>query len=377
MQTQAVASLSWNRAGGLSTVGSVWGNCDEEVDSLAAHDTCKQGRRGSPRMKILVLAPFDPSVLGSLRESFDVTYESWMDTKKLLSSQEFVERIQGQGVGVVVVEADFLSREVFEKAPGLRLVGVCRADVSHIDVASATEHGVPVVNTPARNAVAVAELTIGLMLCLARHIPSAHTMVRSGQWTDPTVAYFHMRGCELWGKTIGIIGFGAIGQQVAKRLGAFDASIRVYDPYVAPEMTAALGASPSDLDNLMKESDFVTIHCATTAETVGLLDGRRIALMKPTAYLVNAASAYVVDEDAIVSALRDGRIAGAAFDVYKNWPVKPDDPLLKLPNVVLTPHIGGATDESVTRHSQMIADDIRRFIRGERPRNLVNPQAWR
>jgi len=328
-------------------------------------------------MKALILAPFDPAVLRNLQQTVDVAYESWMDTKKLLSPQEFIQRIEEQGMGIVVVEADFLPREVFEKASGLRLLGVCRADVSHIDVASATEHGVPVVNTPARNAIAVAELTIGLMLSLARHIPSAHNMVQSGQWTDPTLAYFHMRGSELWRKVVGIIGFGAIGQQVARRLGAFDASIRVYDPHVAPERIAALGAAPAELDSLMKESDYVTIHCSTTAETVGLLDARRIALMKSTAYLVNAASAYVVDEDAIASAIRDGCIAGAAFDVYKNWPVKPDDPLLKLPNVVLTPHIGGATDESVTRHSQTIADDIQRFLRGERPQHLVNPQVWR
>lgn len=327
-------------------------------------------------MKALILAPFDPAVLRNLQQTVDVTYESWMDTKRLLSPQQFIQRLEEQGIGIVVVEADFLPREVFEKAPGLRLLGVCRADVSHIDVAAATEHGVPVVNTPARNAIAVAELTIGLMLSLARHIPSAHNMVQSGQWTDPTVAYFHMRGSELWRKVVGIIGFGAIGQQVARRLGAFDASIRVYDPYVPPERIAALGAAPAELDSLMKESDYVTIHCSTTAETVGLLDARRIALMKSTAYLVNAASAYVVDEDAIVSAIRDRRIAGAAFDVYKNWPVKPDDPLLKLPNVVFTPHIGGATDESVTRHSQTIADDIQRFLRGERPRHLVNPQVW-
>jgi phosphoglycerate dehydrogenase-like enzyme len=328
-------------------------------------------------VKALVLAPFDPAVLRKLEQIVDVTYESWMDTKRLLSPQQFIERIQEQGMSIVVVEADFLPREVFEKARGLRFLGVCRADVSHIDVASATEYGVPVVNTPARNAIAVAELTIGLMLCLARHIPSAHNLVQSGQWTDPTVAYFHMRGSELWRKTVGIIGFGAIGQQVARRLAAFEASIRVFDPYVAPEIIADLGAVPSELDSLMKESDYVTIHCTTTAETVGLVDARRIALMKSTAYLVNAASAYVVDADAIASALREGRIAGAAFDVYKNWPAKPDDPLLKLPNVVLTPHIGGATDESVTRHSLTMAEDLERFLRGERPRNLVNPQAWK
>ncbi len=327
-------------------------------------------------MKMLILAPFDPTVLKKLASALEVTYESWMDTRRLLSPQEFVERIQGQSMEIVVVEADFLPREVFEKASKLKFLGVCRADVGHIDIAAATEHGVMVVNTPARNAIAVAELTIGLMLCLARHIPAAHTMVQSGGWTDPTAAYFNMRGTELWAKTIGIVGFGAIGQQVARRLDAFDTSILVYDPYVSPEGIRALGATPSGLDDLMQQSDFITIHCSTTAETVCLVDARRVALMKPTAYLVNAASAYVVDEEAIVSALREQRIAGVACDVYKTWPVKPDDPLLKLDNVVLTPHIGGATEESVARHSQMIADDVQRFLRGEHPRNLMNPEVW-
>ena len=327
-------------------------------------------------MKMLILAPFDPTVLKKLDSALEVTYESWMDTRRLLSPQEFVERIQGQSMEIVVVEADFLPREVFEKASKLKFLGVCRADVGHIDIAAATEHGVMVVNTPARNAIAVAELTIGLMLCLARHIPAAHIMVQSGGWTDPTAAYFNMRGTELWGKTIGIVGFGAIGQQVARRLDAFDTSILVYDPYVSPEGIRALGATPSGLDDLMQQSDFITIHCSTTAETDCLVDARRVALMKPTAYLVNAASAYVVDEEAIVSALREQRIAGVACDVYKTWPVKPDDPLLKLDNVVLTPHIGGATEESVARHSQMIADDVQRFLRGERPRNLMNPEVW-
>src|SRR4030042_6406432 len=196
-------------------------------------------------MKMLILAPFDPTVLKKLDSVLEVTYASWMETRRLLSPEEFGERIQSKGIEIVVVEADFLPREVFEKASKLKFLGVCRADAGHIDIAAATEHGVMVVNTPARNAIAVAELTIGLMLCLARHIPSAHTMVQSGQWTDPTVAYFHMRGSELWKKTGGLVGVGAIGQQVAKRLGPFAASIRGYDPYVAPERIAALGGVPA------------------------------------------------------------------------------------------------------------------------------------
>lgn len=327
-------------------------------------------------MKALILAPFDSSVLERLRSTIDITYESWMDTKRLLSPQEFIDRIQDQGVEVIVVEADFLPREVFQKAPNLKFVGVCRADVLHVDVAAATESRVMVVNTPARNATAVAELTVGLMLSLSRKIPVVHEMVRSGKWVDPTAAYFSMRGSELWNKAIGIVGFGAIGRQVARRLLAFEARVMAHDPFVAPGQMRAARVTPVDLDELMAQSDFVTLHCSTVAQTVGLIGARQIALMKPTAYFVNAASAYVVDQEAIIQALRERRIAGAAFDVYQTWPVKADDPLLELDNVILTPHIGGATAETILRHSQMIAADIERFLRGQRPEHLVNPQIW-
>ncbi len=327
-------------------------------------------------MKALILAPFDSSVLEKLGQSLEVTYESWMDTRKLLSSEELIDRIQGQDIALVVIEADFVSREVFEKATKLKLLGACRADVFQVDMEAATEYGVLVVNTPARNDVAVAELTVGLMLALVRNIPAAHNMVRSGGWVDPTAAYFSLRGTELTGKTIGIVGFGAVGRQVAKRVSAFETSILVYDPYVDPDKIKEMGAKPLEIDELMAQSDFVTLHCLVSPETTGLINSHRIALMKPTAYLVNTASTFVIDGDAIIQALRERRIAGAAFDVYETWPVRADSPLLGLDNVVLTPHIGGATDETVARHSRMISDDIERFLRGERPKNLLNPQVW-
>ena len=328
-------------------------------------------------MKALILAPFRAASLERLRKKLDVTYESWMDTSKLLSAEEFIERIQGEGIEIIVVEADFITREVFEKATKLKFVGVCRADVVYVDVKAATERGVLVVNTPARNATAVAELTLGLMLALMRNIPRAHQMVSSGKWVDPAVAYFSMRGAELGGKTVGIVGFGAIGRQVAKRVSAFDATVLAYDPFVEPDKIKEAGAKPVELDKLMKESDIITLHCSTAPEAMGLISAQRIAMMKPTAYLINAASAFVIDNEAIIKALQDRRIAGAAFDVFETWPVRPDSPLLKMDNVVLTPHIGGATDETIVRHSQMMADDIERFLKGRRPKNLLNPQAWR
>ncbi len=327
-------------------------------------------------MKALILAPFSPSVLERLKRSVEVIYESWTETRRLLPPEELINRIQNQYVEILVVEADFIFGEVFEKATRLKLVGACRGDVTQVDIAAATEHGVLVVNTPARNAIAVAELTIGLMLALVRRIPAAHQMVKSGGWVDPTAPYFSLRGTELAGKIIGIVGFGAIGREVAKRLVAFDTSVLVYDPYVTPERIKEARAWPVELEQLMQQSDIVSLHCPSVPETTGLISRQRIALMKPTAYLVNTAGAAVVDREAMAEVLRQRRIAGAAFDVYETWPVQPDHPFLKLDNVILTPHIGGATDETVARHSLMMAEDIERFVRGQRPKNLLNPKAW-
>jgi D-3-phosphoglycerate dehydrogenase len=306
----------------------------------------------------------------------EVTYDSWMDEVKLLSAVEFIDCIQGQDIPIVVVEADFLLRDVFEKASKLKLLGVCRADANQIDLGAATEFGVCVVNTPARNDVAVAELSMGLMLSLVRGIPRAHRMVSSGEWVNPTQAYFSLRGTELTGKTVGIVGFGAIGRRLSRMLSGFDAVVQASDPHVGVEVFKQFGVRRVDLDELMSTSDFVCLHCATVAETSGLIDARRIGLMKPTAYLVNAASAYVIDMKAIIEALREKRIAGAGFDVYETWPVQADNPLLKLDNVVLTPHTGGSTWETITRYSNMIVDDVERFVRGERPKHMLNPEAW-
>lgn len=327
-------------------------------------------------MKALILAPFDPLALEKLGKRLEVIYESWMDTRRLLSPEELVARIQSNEVQIVVVEADFIFDEVFENTNKLRFVGICRGAVNNVDIEAATRHGVLVVNTPARNAVSVAELTVGLMLSLGRHIPTVHSIVQSGKWLDPVEPYISLRGVELAGKVAGIVGFGAIGSEVAKRLRAFGMGVLVYDPLVNSRKIAKVGARQVDLSRLMKESDFVTIHCPLLPETVGLIGADEISLMKPTAYLINTASWDVVDNKALLHALKQRLIAGAAFDIYETHPVSPQSPLLKLDNVVLTPHIGGATDGTVARYSRMIAEDTIRFLNGKRPKNLVNPEVW-
>ncbi len=304
----------------------------------------------------------------------DVDYHSWLDTRRLTDPDELADRIRTQGISVLVLEADFVFRETFEEAPDLRFVGICRASTSQVEIDAATEHGVVVVNTPGRNARAVAELAVGLMLSLARRIPEAHEYVVSGRWDHPVGGYVELRGAELGGRTLGIIGLGAIGTVLSAMAAGLGMRVIAYDPFVTRPVG---GVVMTDLDTVAAESDFISVHVPTTAGTAGLLNARFFSLTKPSAFLINCSDAQIADRTAVVDALRTGRISAAAFDVFETQPIAPDSPLLTLHNVILTPHVGGATEETVARHSRMMADDILRFVNGSQPINIVNPDAWR
>ncbi len=327
-------------------------------------------------MKTLILAPFSAPGLDRLRAQMDVEYESWLDSRRLHDPEELAQRLTCGSFSILVVEADFVFEETFDQAPCLKFVGVCRGSPTNVDAGAATRHGVIVVNTPGRNAPAVAELALGLMMSLARRIPFAHQVVKSGQWEDPVMPYTSLRGMELAGKTLGIIGLGAIGSELTRRGSALGMRVLAFDPYVSPAQACGVGATLADLDSVLQEADFISLHCPTNNSTRGLIDAKRLSLMKPTAYLINTADAALVDEAALSSCLKAGRLAGAGLDVFPSHPVAPDNPLLGLDNVVLTPHIGGATEETVARHSDMMTSDILRFINGERPLHLLNPDVW-
>ena len=321
----------------------------------------------------LILAPFAERELERLGERLDVEYESWMDSRRMHDPEELAARLNKLGATVVVVELDFVFEEVFEAVPSLKFVGICRAATSHVDVEAATASGIAVVNTPTRNAQAVAEHALGLMLALARRIPESHEYVKAGRWLNPVGPYIEMRGTELGGRILGMVGLGAIGRRLAEVAVALGMTCIAYDPYVdAPPP----GVSLRDLDEVLADSDFVSIHAPLTGETDGMINSDKLALMKPTAYLVNLSEARIVDRGGLVDALESGAIAGAALDVFETHPIAPDHPLLRLDNVILTPHLGGATQETIERYSKMMADDILRFLDGERPVNLVNPAVW-
>ena len=321
-------------------------------------------------MHALILAPFDERQLARLRAEMEVTYESWLDTRALTDPDDLAARVRSEDISVLVVEADFVFEETFQDCPGLKFVGICRSATAHVDLQAAADHGVLVVNTPGRNARAVAEHAFALILSLARQIPHAHEYVRSGSWRHPVAGYTDFRGVELGSRSIGIIGMGAIGRTLAGMCVGFGMKVIAHDPYAS---NVPDSVHMTDLDTLARESDFISVHVPTTPETGGLLNARFFALTKPTAYLVNCSDYGVADEAALLGVLRNRRISGAALDVFETHPIAPDSPLLELDNVILTPHVGGATDETIERHSRMMTDDILRFLKGQRPVNLVIP----
>lgn len=324
-------------------------------------------------MRALILAPFSDRQLTRLRRHMDVAYESWIDANRLQDPAELGARLAAEHTEVLVVEADFVFEEVFQAAPAMRLVGVCRNALNQVDVAAATAHGVAVTHAPARNTNAVAELTLGLMLALARRIPAAHAFVAGAEWRDPSSGYRDFRGREIAGATVGVVGFGRIGREVARKCGALDARVLVHDPFVTERVIRALGARPLRLATLARTADFVTLHVPDAAATHHLVDARFLSRMKAGACLLNTGGGSVVDPAALVDALRSGAIAGAALDVFAGQPLPAASPLLSALNIILTPHIGGATAETVERHSRMMVDEVERLLAGRPLRHVVNP----
>ncbi len=325
------------------------------------------------RVKALVRAPFSERWLERLRERADVSYEDWTESRQLYDPAKMAARLSEEQIAVVVVEADFLMEQAFA-VPGLRIAGVCRNALNLVDVSAATRNGVPIIYAPSRNTMAVAELTIGLMIAAARHVPAAHNWVREGRWTDPIDSYIRFRGRELAGSTVGVVGLGRIGGEVAQRVSGLGARVLVHDPYIPARRAQALGVRMVSLPQLLRRADFVTLHTAL-ADREAVIDGAALDLMKPDAHLISTGAGTAVDIDALVERLRARRIAGAALDVFPGHMLPTTSPLLELDNVVLTPHIGGATGETIERQSRMMVEDIERFLDGKRPRRVANPDA--
>ncbi len=268
--------------------------------------------------------------------------------------------------GIIVRSRTKLPAEVLETAPNLRVIGRAGIGVDNIDVKKATEMGIPVVNAPTGSTVSVAELTMGMMLSLARHIPRADRTMKEGKWEKK-----RLKGVELYEKTLGLIGVGRIAREVAKRARAFGMTVIGYDPYVPENVAREAGVELVSLEKVLTDSDFVSIHTALTPETRGLIGEEELKKMKNTAYLINCARGGIADENALYRALKEGWIKGAALDVYEKEPPE-GSPLLGLDNVILTPHIGASTVEGQRRAGVIVAEQVIKVLKGEKPDFLVN-----
>ncbi len=327
----------------------------------------------------MITATFTKEALARLSQRADVIYEDWRKTGRIYFGDELADKINENKVEILVVEADQVTADVIE-GTNLRFIGACRGTPYAVDVAAATAKGIPVVHAPGRNSQAVAELTIGLMVALLRKLVYAQRMFTRGvsYETDRDFqdVYNALEGGEIHGKKVGIIGLGDIGTRVAKILLSFGASILVYDPYVSDDKILSVGGKRVTLNELVRQSDIITLHVRLTDETYHIIGKEEISMMKPSAVIINTSSPGTVDDQALLEALRQGRIAGAALDVQENEPVDSSNPFLELDNAIVTPHIGGNTRETVERQSNLIVEDIFRFLDGDKPLHLLNPEIY-
>lgn len=314
-----------------------------------------------------VTAPLRGAGLDRLRELVDVIHEPWIDHQplRILDSAALAARAGELGATVLVVEADSVKGPVLE----LPLVAVAstRGDPNNVDVAGATAARIPVLHAPGRNADAVAEMALALLFTLNRHVLAADADVRAGRvYAGGTIPYQRFRAWELKGATMGIVGLGAVGRALAWRAEGLGMRVISADPY-APDATHSL-------DDLLAEADVVSMHAPVTEETTGMIGEKQFAAMKDGAVFLNTARAHLHDTDALVEALQGGKLAGAGLDHFVGESLPTDHPLVAMGNVVLTPHIGGATYDTETRQSVMVADGLEALLSGRRPAHVVNPE---
>jgi glyoxylate reductase len=325
-----------------------------------------------PKPKVYVTRELSERGLKIIKENFDA--EVWPEyappPKKVI-----IEKAKNVDA-LVTLLSDKIDAEVFEAAPNLKIVAQMAVGFDNIDVQEATKRSIYVTNTPEVLTETTADFAWALLMTVARRVAEADKYVRTGQWKvgwHPSM----MLGRDVYGATIGIVGAGRIGYALAKRAKGFDMKILYYDVIPRPEMEKELGAKPVNLDELLKESDFVSIHVSLMKETQHLINAEKLRLMKRTAYLINNARGPIVDEKALYRALKEGRIAGAGLDVFEQEPTPVDNPLLKLDNVVVAPHISSASQETRSRMAEIAAENLVAFFEGRKPPNLVNPDVMK
>ncbi len=309
---------------------------------------------------VLIAEELSPATVSALGPDFEIRHCDGANRDELLPAL-------AKGVDAVLIRsATKMDAEAIAAAKGLKVIARAGVGLDNVDIPSATTAGVMVVNAPTSNIVSAAELAIGLLLASARFISPAHAALKNGKW-----ARSKYTGAELYEKKLGVIGFGRIGQLVAQRMAAFGMEILAYDPYLQPARAAQLNAKLVTLDQLLAESDFITIHLPKTKETANLINDEALRKVKPSVRIINAARGGVLDEKALYDALKDGRVAGAGLDVFATEPCT-DSPLFELDNVVATPHLGASTDEAQERAGIAVAVSVRKALSGELVPDAVN-----
>jgi D-3-phosphoglycerate dehydrogenase len=307
-------------------------------------------------MKVLVREPIADAGMELLRERFDVVVDGESDLAQAIADCD----------GIVIRSATKLTADVLRHAQRLKVIGRAGVGVDNVDVEAATRKGIVVANAPESTVVSAAEHTLALLLSLARHVPEAHAALKEGRWERARFG-----GIELAGKTLGVLGFGRIGQQVARRALALEMRVVAYDPFVSRERFRELGAERVESpDDVYGQADFITLHLPLTDETRGSIGRDAISRMRPGVRIVNAARGELVDEDALAEALRDGVVAAAALDVFSREPY--DGPLLGLDNVVVTPHLAASTAEAQDRAGVIVAEQVAAALEGGLVTNAVN-----
>lgn len=315
----------------------------------------------TPTPRILIADTLSPAAEDVLSGAADICHTDGQGRAALLEAA-------GKADAILVRSATTVDAELLNAAPRLRVVGRAGVGVDNIDIAAATERGVAVLNTPTANSHSACEHAIALLFAAARCVPAADASVRAGQWERS-----RFQGMEIYGKTVGVVGLGRVGQLFAERMRAFGTDILAHDPYAKTEVAEAVGATMVDLRTLMARCDVVSVHVPKTAETEGLIGQELLAGAKPGQILVNAARGGVVDEHALAHALRHGPLRAAGVDVFTQEPPA-DSPLLGLDNVVLTPHLGASTSEAQQRAGVEVAREVLSLLQGRGAQNVVNPE---
>jgi D-3-phosphoglycerate dehydrogenase / 2-oxoglutarate reductase len=319
------------------------------------------------RHRVLATAPLRGPGLDVLRSFADVVLDPWIDHQplRIYGADDLAARVEAEGADLLVVESDSVKGPVLDLP--LVAIGSCRGDPNNVDIPAATEKGIPVLRAPGRNADAVAEMAVALAFAVNRGVVRADTDVRAGEtYRDGTIPYQRFRAWQLAGQTVGIVGFGAVGRAAAWRFAGLGMNVITHDPF-APDATHSL-------DDLLAGADVVSMHAAVTPESAGMIGAEQFARMKPGAIYVNTARAMLHDTAALTRALADGHLGGAGLDHFVGERLDVDDPLCAMGNVVLTPHIGGATYDTEANHTSLIVDGLVTLLDGGTPPNLVNPE---